>query len=224
MKVFTFANNRKTFASLLACFFVFGLLGANWRIEHVSAQSTIRDEYLPPFLIADLTVNISSSFFNENIIISSQESENQEISIQQTQDSIRYALSSVATVEDIERGWGIFYVSLSASKGSAEITPAIVSKVEDSNYYHPKLGNYKIQKSEHHFIVPAEYPTAFSVSQLDNSSEKPRIGYESFYEDQMSIQDFAKDRVMSVATQTLNTSYIFFDNYERGGIRDAAIP
>lgn len=210
-------------ASLILCFFVFGTLGANLRVAQVSSQSNVRNEYLPPFMIANLLVNVSSSFFDENIIKASQKTVNDAIATQQTKDSIRYALASVIPIKEFEKGQVILHLSLRASTGSAVITPTRVLSADSIEQADIVSHSMRIQKLERYFTVDVEYPSDLIISQENQTEEKPRIAWENFYEEKMNLKDFLEDREMTSSNSAFPFSYVFYDNFEKGEIEAPTI-
>ena len=215
-------NYRKIKVIAFTICVAFGLFIASWRVITVSAQSTVKDQYLPPYMIADLYVNVSSAYLDKSVIISSQINEN-DLSIQQSQKSIKMAISSLYSVEEYERGWVFLHVSLNAKNGEAKISPTIVSNqdLENNNIF--KMGNLNIQKLDSYFTVPVEYPSLLTVAQENQTLEKPRISWDQFYEEKMSLTNFLDERDYVLETDRLPYTFDLFESFESGEVEEPAI-
>lgn len=153
------------------------------KVIEVKAEEEIRDYEMPPYLRTNLLVNISVSAFDSNLIGS--DGNLLASSVRANGDNIRMEISSMLRIEDFNRGWTFFEVSLSAYDREAQIRPAMVERLETSasDISERIIFGYKISSLYEHSIDNfVLYPSSLNENNTRDSTAI--IGWEAS-EDEM---------------------------------------
>jgi hypothetical protein len=133
---------------------------------------------MPPFLQTNIYVNITIEAFDSGLI-----DPNADLSVSSVTTStsnMRAKVSSFLTVEDFERGWTYFEVSLSAYKQLAQIKPMLVEKIQLANPDNPEeIKEVHVVSKQYNNSIDAFvlYPT--SLNENETRDTRAKIGWQS---------------------------------------------